>query len=90
MEQCKTFGTETECLLLENDDGEPRCVFERLDEYELCDLATGDHFHGAHVDAQTKLSEAITTTLVDLHGDCLALHRVRAFGAALSDCEKDM
>merc|ERR1719187_937160 len=37
MDQCKTFGTETECLMLENDDGEPRCVFEPMGEYEDCE-----------------------------------------------------
>jgi len=37
MESCKTFGTESECLLLENDEGEPRCVFEPLGEYEDCE-----------------------------------------------------
>merc|ERR1712087_682454 len=37
MEQCKTFGTELECLMLTNDDGEPRCYFEPLGEYEDCE-----------------------------------------------------
>merc|ERR1719471_1820035 len=37
MEQCKTFGTEEECLMLTNDDGEPRCYFEPLGEYEDCE-----------------------------------------------------
>merc|ERR1719391_918715 len=37
MEQCKTFATESECLMLENDDGEPRCVFEPMGEYEDCE-----------------------------------------------------
>merc|ERR1719335_1305573 len=37
MEQCKTFGTEEECLMLTNDDGEPRCFFEPLGEYEDCE-----------------------------------------------------
>merc|ERR1719204_576577 len=37
MDKCKTFGTETECLMLENDDGEPRCVFEPMGEYEDCE-----------------------------------------------------
>merc|ERR1711972_694774 len=37
MESCKTFGTEEECLMLTNDDGEPRCYFEPLGEYEDCE-----------------------------------------------------
>merc|ERR1719474_2260190 len=37
MEQCKKFGTEEECLMLTNDDGEPRCYFEPLGEYEDCE-----------------------------------------------------
>jgi len=37
MDQCKTFGTEAECLMLKNDDGEPRCYFEPLGEYEDCE-----------------------------------------------------
>ena len=37
MESCKTFGTESECLMLTNDDGEPRCTFEPLGEYEDCE-----------------------------------------------------
>merc|ERR1719204_1517425 len=37
MDQCKTFGTEAECLMLKNDDGEPRCFFEPLGEYEDCE-----------------------------------------------------
>merc|ERR1719319_386334 len=37
MEQCKTFGFESECVMLENDDGVPRCVFEPLGEYEDCE-----------------------------------------------------
>merc|ERR1712087_1026895 len=37
MESCKTFGTEEECLMLKNDDGEPRCYFEPLGEYEDCE-----------------------------------------------------
>merc|ERR1712087_204528 len=37
MEQCKTFATEEECLMLKNDDGEPRCYFEPLGEYEDCE-----------------------------------------------------
>merc|ERR1711902_440676 len=37
MESCKTFATEQECLMLTNDDGEPRCYFEPLGEYEDCE-----------------------------------------------------
>ena len=37
MEQCKTFGTEVECLMLKNDAGELRCFFEPLGEYEDCE-----------------------------------------------------
>merc|ERR1719447_382849 len=37
MEECKKFATESECTMLENDDGEPRCVFEPLGEYEDCE-----------------------------------------------------
>merc|ERR1719232_38816 len=37
MEECKKFGTEEECLMLTNGDGEPRCVFEPLGEYEDCE-----------------------------------------------------
>merc|ERR1712087_832475 len=37
MESCKTFATEEECLMLKNDDGEPRCYFEPLGEYEDCE-----------------------------------------------------
>merc|ERR1719347_2022097 len=37
MDQCKTFGTEAECLMLKNHDGEPRCYFEPLGEYEDCE-----------------------------------------------------
>merc|ERR1719283_431432 len=37
MEECKKFGTEEECLMLTNDDGEPRCFFEPLGEYEDCE-----------------------------------------------------
>merc|ERR1719295_2187778 len=37
MEQCKTFGTESECTMLLNGDGVPRCVFEPLGEYEDCE-----------------------------------------------------
>merc|ERR1719295_1270099 len=37
MDQCKTFGTEAECLMLTNGDGEPRCTFEPLGEYEDCE-----------------------------------------------------
>merc|ERR1719320_1331393 len=37
MEQCKKFGTEEECLMLTNGDGEPRCYFEPLGEYEDCE-----------------------------------------------------
>merc|ERR1719365_413395 len=37
MESCKAFGTESECLMLKNDDGEPRCTFEPLGEYEDCE-----------------------------------------------------
>merc|ERR1719481_614472 len=37
MDQCKKFGTESECLMLKNDDGEPRCTFEPLGEYEDCE-----------------------------------------------------
>merc|ERR1712087_422899 len=37
MDQCKKFGTEEECLMLTNDDGEPRCYFEPLGEYEDCE-----------------------------------------------------
>merc|ERR1719208_368236 len=37
MESCKTFATEEECLMLTNDDGEPRCYFEPLGEYEDCE-----------------------------------------------------
>jgi len=36
MDSCKTFGTQKECEMLTNDDGEPRCVFEPLGEYEDC------------------------------------------------------
>merc|ERR1711972_916151 len=36
-ESCKTFATEEECLMLTNDDGEPRCYFEPLGEYEDCE-----------------------------------------------------
>merc|ERR1740123_193437 len=36
MDNCKTFATEAECLLLTNDDGEPRCVFEPLGEGYDC------------------------------------------------------
>merc|ERR1719317_669114 len=37
MEECKKFGTEEECLMLTNGDGEPRCYFEPLGEYEDCE-----------------------------------------------------
>jgi hypothetical protein len=37
MESCKEFGFESECLMLTNDDGEPRCTFEPLGEYEDCE-----------------------------------------------------
>merc|ERR1740123_567772 len=37
MDSCKTFGTEAECTMLTNDDGEPRCVFEPLGEYMDCE-----------------------------------------------------
>merc|ERR1719249_305627 len=37
MESCKEFGTEQECLMLTNGDGEPRCTFEPLGEYEDCE-----------------------------------------------------
>jgi len=37
MEECKKFGTESECTMLTNGDGEPRCVFEPLGEYEDCE-----------------------------------------------------
>merc|ERR1719295_286906 len=37
MDQCKTFGTESECTMLLNGDGAPRCVFEPLGEYEDCE-----------------------------------------------------
>merc|ERR1712087_323828 len=37
MEECKKFGTEDECLMLTNGDGEPRCYFEPLGEYEDCE-----------------------------------------------------
>merc|ERR1719365_106600 len=37
MESCKTFGTESECTMLLNGDGVPRCVFEPLGEYEDCE-----------------------------------------------------
>merc|ERR1719230_1673230 len=37
MENCKTFGTEAECPMLENGDGEKRCTFEPLGEYEDCE-----------------------------------------------------
>merc|ERR1712087_770049 len=37
MDQCKKFGTEEECLMLTNDDGEPRCYFKPLGEYEDCE-----------------------------------------------------
>merc|ERR1719309_1659596 len=37
MDQCKKFGTEEECLMLTNDDGEQRCYFEPLGEYEDCE-----------------------------------------------------
>merc|ERR1719153_394015 len=37
MESCKAFGYESECLMLKNDDGEPRCTFEPLGEYEDCE-----------------------------------------------------
>merc|ERR1712013_464671 len=37
MESCKTFGFESECLMLTNEDGEPRCTFEPLGEYEDCE-----------------------------------------------------
>ena len=34
MDQCETFGTESECTMLTNDDDEPRCYFGPLCEYE--------------------------------------------------------
>merc|ERR1719197_355780 len=37
MESCKTFGYESECTMLTNEDGEPRCVFEPMGEYEDCE-----------------------------------------------------
>ena len=37
--QCKEFGSEEECLMLTNDDGEPRYHFEPLGEYEDCETA---------------------------------------------------
>ena len=37
MESCKAFGYESECLMLKNDDGEPRCTFGSLGEYEDCE-----------------------------------------------------
>merc|ERR1711971_304556 len=36
MDLCKTYGTEKECLLLTDDNGEPRCVFEPMGDYEDC------------------------------------------------------
>merc|ERR1719230_2523641 len=39
MESCKAFGFESECLMLKNDDGEPRCTFEPMGEYEDCETA---------------------------------------------------
>merc|ERR1719175_435964 len=37
MEQCKKIGREDECLLFENGDGEYRCHWEPLGEYEDCE-----------------------------------------------------
>ena len=37
MENCKTFATESECLMLENEHGEARCTFEPMGEYEDCE-----------------------------------------------------
>merc|ERR1712087_660045 len=53
MEQCKTFGTELECLMLTNDDGEPRCYFEPLGEYEDCERSGKCEFReGADADCE--------------------------------------
>merc|ERR1712121_145199 len=40
MEECKKFGTEEECLMLTNDDGEPRCYFEPLGDPKDCEMTT--------------------------------------------------
>merc|ERR1719260_757463 len=37
MESCKTFGTESECLMLTDGEGVPRCTFEPMGEYEDCE-----------------------------------------------------
>merc|ERR1712129_310110 len=37
MEECKKFGTESECTMLTNGDGAARCVFEPMGEYEDCE-----------------------------------------------------
>merc|ERR1719208_727410 len=37
MEQCKDYGTERECLMLEDDDGNKRCTFEPMNEYMDCE-----------------------------------------------------
>ena len=36
MDACTAYATERECTLLTNDDGEPRCVFEPMNEYMDC------------------------------------------------------
>merc|ERR1719232_2330843 len=37
MEQCKDYGTERECLMLEDEDGNKRCTFEPMNEYMDCE-----------------------------------------------------
>ena len=37
MEQCKDYGTERECLMLEDADGNKRCTFEPMNDYMDCE-----------------------------------------------------
>merc|ERR1719385_361493 len=37
MDQCKSYYTERECLMLEDEDGNKRCTFEPMNEYMDCE-----------------------------------------------------
>ena len=60
----------------------------------LCDLEQGQRIHNTHIDLQ-RMSDAkarlkFATTLVDLYGNCLAMHKVRGICDALRDGDKDV
>merc|ERR1719385_524111 len=38
MDQCKSYSTERECLMLEDGDGNKRCTFEPMGEYMDCEM----------------------------------------------------